>query len=112
LTLADLAGEARLSDYHFLRTFEQVTGVTPHQYVRRARLREAAIRLSASHAKVLDVVLDCGFGDVSNFNRAFLKEFGESPTAFRRAARGWCQGTSWLELERGTRTRVSALPVR
>jgi AraC family transcriptional regulator len=86
LTLAELAREARLSDYHFLRTFEQVTGVTPHQYVRRARLREAAIRLSASRARVLDVALDCGFGDVSNFNRAFLTEFGASPTSFRRSA--------------------------
>ena len=87
LTLADLAREARLSAYHFLRTFEQVTGVTPHQYVRRARLREAGIQLSSGRTKVLDVALDCGFGDVSNFNRAFLKEFGASPTSFRRAAR-------------------------
>lgn len=85
LTLADLAREARLSHYHFLRTFEQVTGVTPHQYVRRARLRAAAIRLAAGRARVLDVALDCGFGDVSNFNRAFVTEFGASPTAFRRA---------------------------
>ncbi len=33
--------------------------------------------------KVLDVALDCGFGDVSNFNRAFRSEFGMSPRAFR-----------------------------
>jgi AraC family transcriptional regulator len=84
LTLAALARAARLSTYHFLRTFEQLTGVTPHQFVRRARLRDAATRLAAGAAKVLDVALDCGFGDVSNFNRAFRSEFGTSPRAYRR----------------------------
>jgi AraC-like DNA-binding protein len=33
---------------------------------------------------VLDIVFDCGFGDVSNFNRSFCTEFGMSPRAFRR----------------------------
>jgi transcriptional regulator GlxA family with amidase domain len=63
----------------FLRTFQQLTGLTPHQYVRRMRLREAAVRLSTQQTKVLDIALDCGFGDVSNFNRAFRNEFGENP---------------------------------
>jgi AraC-like DNA-binding protein len=81
--LGDLAREARLSTYHFLRTFESLTGLTPHRYVVRARLREAAIRLAAEPEKILDIALDCGFGDVSNFNRAFRAEFGVSPGAFR-----------------------------
>ena len=79
------AREARLSPFHFLRTFELLTGITPHQYLRRARLRNAATRIASSHAKILDVALDCGFGDVTNFNRAFRTEFGMSPRAFRRA---------------------------
>jgi len=83
LTLGALARAARLSPYHFLRTFERLTGVTPHQFVLRARLREAATRLAAGPGKVLDVALDCGFGDVSNFNRAFRTEFGMSPRAYR-----------------------------
>ena len=83
LTLNRLARDAGLSPYHFLRTFERLTGVTPHQYVRRARLREAAKRLVAETGTVLDIALDCGFGDVSNFNRAFRTEFGRSPLAFR-----------------------------
>jgi AraC-like DNA-binding protein len=82
-TLRSLAYEARLSPYHFLRTFQQVTGVTPHQYILRARLREAAMRLAAEPAQVLDIALDCGFGDVSNFNRAFRAELGMSPRNFR-----------------------------
>jgi AraC family transcriptional regulator len=83
LTLGTLAREAGLSPYHFLRVFERLTGLTPHQYVRRARLREAAVRLAADDGKVLDIALDCGFGDVSNFNRAFRDEFGVSPGIYR-----------------------------
>jgi AraC-like DNA-binding protein len=82
--LGSLAREARLSPFHFLRTFEHVTGVTPHQYIRRARLREAATRLLLDRSKVLDIAFDTGFGDVSNFNRAFRAEFGVSPRAYRR----------------------------
>ena len=83
LKLHALAREATLSPYHFLRVFERVTGVTPHQYVLRARLRAAAVRLARENGAVLDVALRCGFGDVSNFNRAFKTEFGLTPRAYR-----------------------------
>lgn len=88
LTLGRLARMAGLSPYHFLRTFERLTGVTPHQYVLRARLREAALRLAEEPGKVVDIALDCGFGDISNFNRAFRAEFGVSPRTYRRASQG------------------------
>jgi len=78
-----LAKIAELSPYHFLRTFEHVTGLTPHQYLRRARLREAATRLATEESRVIDVVYDSGFGDVANFNRAFRAEFGVPPRAWR-----------------------------
>ena len=91
LNLGSLAREAGLSPFHFLRTFERLTGVTPHKYVLRARLREAATRLAAEPARVLDIALDCGFGDVSNFNHAFRAEFGVSPRIYRRKSgfRAW-----------------------
>jgi AraC family transcriptional regulator len=82
-TLETLAKEAGLSPWHFLRVFESVTEVTPHQYLRRARLREAARRLCADQDRVLNIALDSGFGDVSNFNRAFRGEFGVSPLVWR-----------------------------
>ncbi len=85
-TLRALAQEARLSPYHFLRTFQALTGATPHQYVLRMRLRRAATRLASEPAKILDVALDSGFGDVSNFNRAFRAEFGVSPREYRRSS--------------------------
>lgn len=83
LTLTGLARDAGLSRYHFLRTFERLTNVTPHQYILRARLREAALRLADAPGKIVDVALDCGFDDVSNFNRAFRAEFGTNPRAYR-----------------------------
>lgn len=86
-TLDQMAHETGLSPYHFLRTFDGVTGVTPHQYVLRVRLREAAVRLAARDDKIVDVALDCGFGDLSNFNRAFRSEFGLSPRAYRLRSR-------------------------
>ena len=82
--LRSLAQIAGLSEYHFLRTFEELTGTTPHQYLLRARLRVAAIRLRTDSMRVLDIALACGFGDVSNFNRSFRSEFGVSPRAYRR----------------------------
>lgn len=81
--LESLAATARLSPYHFLRTFEAVTGTTPHQYILRLRLRRAALRLTAEKSKISDIALDSGFGDVSNFNRAFRTEFGVSPRRYR-----------------------------
>jgi AraC family transcriptional regulator len=87
LTLGGLARAVGISPYHFLRTFERLTGVTPHQYVLRARLREVAMRLAAERGRVLDIALDCGFGDVSNFNRAFRTEFGVSPRVYQQRSR-------------------------
>jgi len=84
LPLHRLAKQAALSPYHFLRTFTRITGVTPHQFALRIRLREAALRLTLDDARVIDVALDSGFGDLSNFNRTFRAEFGVTPRAYRR----------------------------
>jgi AraC-like DNA-binding protein len=82
-TLNRLANVSSLSLYHFLRTFDRITGVTPYQYVLRARLRHAAVRLVRESGSILDLALDCGFGDISNFTRAFRNEFGASPRRYR-----------------------------
>ena len=85
LALPALAKESGLSPFHFLRTFEDLTGTTPHQFLMRLRLRHAAVRLVAGPAKILDIALDSGFGDVSNFTRSFRTEFGVSPRVYRNA---------------------------
>jgi AraC family transcriptional regulator len=83
-SLVRLAAEANLSPYHFLRVFQSVTGATPHQYVLRMRLRQAAVRLATKSDRVSTIALESGFGDLSNFNRTFRAEFGLSPRAYRR----------------------------
>jgi len=85
VTLADLASHAGLSRFHLLRLFRQATGVTPHQYVLRRRIDWAAHRLLETSAPVTTVAYDCGFEDLSNFNRTFRGTYGLSPRAFRRA---------------------------
>jgi AraC family transcriptional regulator len=84
LTLRALADAAGLSPYHFLRSFSAITGTTPHQYLLRARLRRAAVRLRVEDTRILDIALGCGFDDLSNFNKAFRAEFGNSPRGYRR----------------------------
>ncbi len=82
--LAALAESAGMSRYHFLRTFTRVTGVTPHQWLLRARLREAARRLATTHDPVTEIALASGFDDLSNFIRTFRAEFAAPPRQFRR----------------------------
>lgn len=86
-SLASLAAAAGLSEFYFLRTFQRVAGVTPHQYLLRSRLRAAALRLQDGGAKVVDIAFDCGFNDLSNFNHAFRAEFASSPRAWRARGR-------------------------
>jgi AraC family transcriptional regulator len=81
--LEDLARMAGLSRYHFLRAFKSVTGVTPHQWVLRTRLRDAAHRLATTRSAVTEIALDAGFPDLSNFIRSFGAEYGVSPRKYR-----------------------------
>jgi AraC family transcriptional regulator len=83
--LSAMARDARLSPYHFLRTFQKVTGVTPHQYLLRRRLHRAAVKLRTEDTRVVDIALESGFGDLTNFNRTFRAEFGVSPRVWRKS---------------------------
>jgi AraC-like DNA-binding protein len=86
LSLRDLARDAGLSPYHFLRTFRQVTGMTPHQYVLRMRLHRAAVRLRRTDDAISGIAYDAGFNDLSTFNRRFRRLMGETPRAFRASS--------------------------
>jgi AraC family transcriptional regulator len=84
IELAGLAALAGMSKYHFLRTFQRVTGVTPYQHLIGLRLRRAVSRLIDSSAPVAEIAYAAGFGDLSTFHSTFRAHFGESPGAFRR----------------------------
>jgi AraC family transcriptional regulator len=83
LPLAALADLAGLSPFHFLRVFRATAGLTPHQYVLRARLRAAAVTLATTTTPVTEVALASGFEDLSNFIRTFRTEFGVTPSTYR-----------------------------
>jgi AraC-like DNA-binding protein len=87
LSIADLAGRARLSRYHFLRSFRQATGITPHQWLLRTRLRRAAERLAGTRDPITEIALNVGFEDLSNFIHSFRAEFGVSPRRYRTSRR-------------------------
>lgn len=81
------ARESGVSPYHFLRLFTRVTGVTPHQYLVRARLARAAQLLARDARPIGTIAYEVGFGDLSNFVRSFRRAAGVSPREFRRTAR-------------------------
>jgi AraC family transcriptional regulator len=83
LSLEALAREAAMSPYHFLRAFRRIVGTTPHQFILRTRLHNAALGLRRSREAISTVAFAAGFDDLSTFNRRFRRIMGMSPSAFR-----------------------------
>src|SRR5262249_59741736 len=87
LALGELAREAAMSPYHFLRVFRQVVGMTPHQFVLRTRLHRAAVRLRLSDQGISAIAFEAGFNDLSAFNPRFRRLMGASPAAYPARSR-------------------------
>lgn len=87
LTMADVAGECRLTPSYFARAFRQTFGTAPHRYLAQIRVDEAKSLLLGSQLSLADIALLCGFGDQSYFTRVFTAAVGTSPGAWRRARR-------------------------
>lgn len=83
ITLRDLAAEAHLSDFHFLRLFREATGLPPHRYVTYRRVQEAQRRLALNHSSLANIALETGFGSQGNFIRAFRNATGLTPGQYR-----------------------------
>jgi AraC-like DNA-binding protein len=86
LTIADLARDAAMSSYHFLRSFRAVVGMTPHQFILHTRLNRAAVRLRRTTDSISAIAFAAGFNDLSTFNRRFQRVMGRSPSAYRAAS--------------------------
>ena len=84
LTLTELAFVAKMSTYHFSRTFKQSMGVTPHQYVLNARIEQAKGLLLQGKLSLSEIASRVGFFDQSHFNRAFKRLVGVTPQALVR----------------------------
>lgn len=91
-SLDELACQATMSKYHFLRTFRSVVGRSPHQYLLNLRLQHVTHCLINSAETITHIALACGFGDLSTFGCHFRRQFGESPSRFRARYRRTHQG--------------------
>jgi AraC family transcriptional regulator len=84
VTVADMAGAAAYSVFHFCRIFNSTTGQTPFDYLMMRRLTEAALALLDRDSSVTDVAFDYQFGSPEAFSRAFRRAHGVSPAEWRR----------------------------
>lgn len=87
LTLDELAFVACLSTNYFLRTFRELFGTSPHQFLIEKRLQKAQRLLAETDLAVGDICLRVGFQSLGSFSWLFKRRIGVSPDAFRRASR-------------------------
>jgi AraC family transcriptional regulator len=83
LTLAELAGVAEISSYHFARLFKQSTGCTPHQYVINCRIERAKKLLKEKKLSIAEIGDAIGFQSPSHFIALFRKHTAMTPKAYR-----------------------------
>lgn len=86
LTLAELAAQAALSEYHFARMFRQSTGLAPHQYVMQRRMEKAKALVQHTATPLTDIALACGFNSASHFSNRFRSVTGMTPSQLRAAS--------------------------
>ena len=84
LDIPALARIALTSEAHFIRTFRETFGETPHRYLQRRRVERAMYLLTRTDRDVTDICFDVGFTSLGTFSRTFRDVVGESPTEFRR----------------------------
>jgi len=87
ITIDDIAACSHVSRRHFFRLFEQAVGVAPMEYLKKVRLQKAAAMLLTTNANVTEVAFACGFSDSNYFSTLYHKEFGISPSRFKKDGR-------------------------
>ena len=73
-----LAKSFFMSKYNLMHKFKKVTGYSLHSYIMKKRLMKANTLLKEG-LSVGETCIRCGFGDYSNFIRAYKKMYGKSP---------------------------------
>ena len=91
LSLREVAREAALSPYHFIRVFKAVFGETTHQARIAARLDRAKHLLSAGEQSVTEVCMEVGFCSLGTFSHLFAHRVGSPPSVYRRRVRSMVQ---------------------
>lgn len=84
VTLDQAAAVAKMSPKSFCRFFKANTGKTLVEYVNELRIGEACRQLLETDLPVSEIALDCGYNNLSNFNRRFRELKGLTPRDYRR----------------------------
>jgi AraC family transcriptional regulator len=82
-TLHELALEAGVSPFHFVRIFKQMTGLTPHQYVMSRRIARARLLLEKGELPIAAIAAETGFASQSHLTDLFRREVGMTPGAYQ-----------------------------
>jgi AraC-like DNA-binding protein len=89
LDLAQIASQASLSRYYFLRLFRSTFAQTPHQYLIERRIERAKALLAAGDLSITEVCFAVGFQSLGSFSALFHRCSGCPPKEYRaRAFRG------------------------
>ena len=83
ISITDIASYCGFSESHFMRFFKNTMGVSFVTYLNDFRLNVAARLLSTNDESVLSVAENCGFFNLSYFNRMFKKKYGVTPSRYR-----------------------------
>jgi AraC-like DNA-binding protein len=86
-SIRDVARLARISPYHFIRQFEALFGLTPHQFRIQSRLERAKQLLAIDQMPVTDVCMEVGLSSLGSFSDFFARQVGMAPSDYRRRAR-------------------------
>lgn len=84
ITIQLLAEQSGLCIGTFCRYFKELTGLTPFSYLTRYRIRKSCEELINSRSKITQVASQCGFNNISHFNRAFLQHVKCKPSEYRK----------------------------
>jgi len=86
LSARELADRAGYSLYHYYRIFQKVTGMSVVRYIQRRRLLHGIWEISRGSSGI-HAALTYGFDTYAGFYRAFLREFGCTPSQYIQAGR-------------------------
>jgi len=87
LSIRDVAREIQMSPFHFIRQFEALFGLTPHQFRIQWRLDRAKQLLAKGQYSVTEVCMEVGMSSLGSFSDLFARSVGETPSAYQRRAR-------------------------
>jgi AraC family transcriptional regulator len=86
ITLSDLAAVAGLSRMHFASQFRMATGLRPHEFLLRCRVRRAEELLRNSRMAIVEIALTVGFQTQAHFTTVFKRFVGCTPRQWRTSS--------------------------